>query len=445
MPSKFIFGIASDGNNIEILYDATGQKLRKTVKTLNVVTLTQDYISGIELKNNRLESIYNEEGRAYNTTNATQTYPYTWRGEYNLKDHLGNTRVSFTDKNANGRIDNQTELLQETHYYPFGMAFNGAWYSDATASKNKYLYNGKELNEEFGLNLSDYGARWYDASIGRWWSIDPLAEKARKYNPYTYGNDSPVRFIDPDGRESQAGFGGYTNSAELSMRAAEDQWNKQKAANAVNAIIGGVPSPKAAAAMAAHVYGDKSDNILQDGWTQIQKFENPKNGFKAALYQNGDNYTLATTGTEDIPKDGKEDGLQVVGLSSQYDESISLARELSKKYGSNLSFTGHSLGGGLASLNAYATGSEALTFNAAGLSYLTQLRYGYTSLTYIWNSTKADINAYIFMTDPLNALQTLTIGLKADGNRHYLFPKDKSSVVDGHSINNFLNYYDIKF
>jgi RHS repeat-associated protein len=168
LPTRFAF---SGNNTIDILYDATGQKLRKTVRTNNVVTLTQEYIGGIELKNNRLEAIYNEEGRAYNTTNATQSYPYTWRREY--------------------------------HYYAFGMACDGPWQGSSNANKTKYLYNGKELNEDFGLNLSDYGARWYDASIGRWWSVDPLAEKTRRYTPYHYGKDNPIRFIDPDGMMAQ--------------------------------------------------------------------------------------------------------------------------------------------------------------------------------------------------------------------------------------------------
>ena len=115
---------------------------------------------------------------------------------------MGNTRVVFCDKNNNGKIEDQTEILQETHYYPFGMAFNGAWYADNTASKNKYLYNGKELNEDFGLNMSDYGARWYDASIGRWWNVDPLAAAIASNNPYNYVLNNPLSFIDPDGMES---------------------------------------------------------------------------------------------------------------------------------------------------------------------------------------------------------------------------------------------------
>jgi RHS repeat-associated protein len=83
-------------------------------------------------------------------------------------------------------------MLQQDDYYPFGMEIN----RNVNGTKNEYLYNKKELQEELGQY--DYGARFYDPVIARW---NPLAEKMRRYSPYNYGFDNPVRFEDPDGME----------------------------------------------------------------------------------------------------------------------------------------------------------------------------------------------------------------------------------------------------
>ncbi len=115
---------------------------------------------------------------------------------YQYKDHLGNVRISYT-KSGTGEI----KIMDSNDYYPFGMNFlkkdGGNSYYDPMAIPYNYKYNGKELQE---TGMYDYGARFYMPDIGRWGVIDPLAEQYRRWSPYTYGVDNPIKFFDPDGR-----------------------------------------------------------------------------------------------------------------------------------------------------------------------------------------------------------------------------------------------------
>jgi RHS repeat-associated protein len=96
----------------------------------------------------------------------------------------------------------KSPVVQADDYYAFGLSVADLSFRKASAMPNQYKYNGKEEQDELSIGWIDYGARMYDNAIGRWLAVDPLAEKARRWSPYTYAYDNPIRFIDPDGMKA---------------------------------------------------------------------------------------------------------------------------------------------------------------------------------------------------------------------------------------------------
>ena len=171
MPQVVTF---SNGNTITYLYTADGRKLR-TVHVLNGSAITADYSGNVIYENGSQKLLLTEEGYI-NLANGNAYYYY-------LKDHQGNNRVVVSSSGT---------VVETNHYYPFGSTF-------ASSNVQPYKYNGKELDTKNGLNWYDYGARHYDAALGRWFAVDPLAEKMYSWNPYGYCFNNPVKYVDEDG------------------------------------------------------------------------------------------------------------------------------------------------------------------------------------------------------------------------------------------------------
>ena len=173
LPSRVMF---ANGNSISYLYDAAGRKLR-TVHVLEGDSVTTDYCGNVVYENGVPQILLTEVGYVSLTDGKYHYY---------LKDHQGNNRVV---------VDEEGTVEEVNDYYAFG----GLMSTSSRQSVQPYKYNGKELDRKGGLDWYDYGARMYDAVLGRWHAVDPMSEKYYGVSPYLYCANNPILLVDPNG------------------------------------------------------------------------------------------------------------------------------------------------------------------------------------------------------------------------------------------------------
>ena len=212
-------------------YDAAGIKVQKKV-TDGTTIKTTDYLDGFQYDNQVLQFFPHAEGyvKATVMTMGPGNPVYGFNYVYNYTDHLGNIRLSYAKDPQSGDL----KVMEENNYYPFGLKHNygsssisldfqkqlddwGVILAPVTNNPYNYKYNGKELQDELGLNMYDMDMRMYDPAIARWAVLDPVIHHS--FSPYNAFDNNPVFWADPSGADAESSDSGSNDYNPSGIRA----------------------------------------------------------------------------------------------------------------------------------------------------------------------------------------------------------------------------------
>ena len=244
LPSHIRF---AGGSSIVYEYAADGSKIR-TTHTINDNVTSTVYCGNAVYENGSLKILLNESGYYSFQDNRFHFY---------IKDHQGNIRIVADEA---GKVDEVND------YYPLGGLM-----SNVCNNVQPYKYNGKELDRKGGLNWYDYGARHYDAMIGRWHVVDSMAEKYYGWSPYTYCLANPIKYVDiigaftspyytEDGQFLGVDENGFTGNIYITDEEVSEKYSKNGIANSkdiqkdMNTIL--MKDKLLTSAAESHIYTD---------------------------------------------------------------------------------------------------------------------------------------------------------------------------------------------
>lgn len=327
LPTEIIFATTPSIKKINYIYNAAGDKLQKIV-TQGSNIKTTDYLSGFQYENALLKFYSTSEGYVNYDTGY---YKYV----YNYLDHLGNIRLSYTSNATNTGV----VIMEENHYYAYGLKhtnynttvlkFRGPDTQATATGINRYKYNGKEWQNELGLNVTDMDFRQYDNAIGRFVCIDPITHFSQ--SPYHFANNNPIAYNDPTGLDGGYALSWASNTAYLnSSLGSSNNWGQSAVGGSsidyisnfessafsttntsVIAGIMGYYARESGYTGFSYMYADSENNIhgLGAGFYQYSKSGNGINGLGNGL----DNFQTAGYFTGD-----RASGLQAFNLGISF-------------------------------------------------------------------------------------------------------------------------------